>query len=183
MDLYYSPLSAPCRSILMTAKALGLELNLKPTHLSAGDHLTPEYLKMNPQHTIPTLNDHGFILWESRPILVYLVEKYGKGSSLYPADVQPDPEKLKRLEEAFGFLNTFLESRKYAAGDSLTLADISLVVTVSTIELLKEFDINKYPKVVAWYKLCKETIPGYDINQAGVDECKTALQNLKTKAS
>lgn len=216
MDLYYSPLSAPCRSILMTAKALGLELNLKPTHLSAGDHLTPEYLKMNPQHTIPTLNDQGFILWESRPILVYLVEKYGKGSSLYPADVQrraivnqrlyfdmgtlyqrysdyfypqifvnapADPEKLKRLEEAFGFLNTFLESSKYAAGDSLTLADISLVATVSTIELLKELDINKYPKVVAWYKLCKKTIPGYDINQAGVDECKTALQNLKTKAS
>lgn len=96
---------------------------------------------------MPTLVDDGFALWESRAIMVYLVEKYGKTSSLYPSDPkaraqvnqrlyfdmgtlydrfaaylypqifakQPaDAEKLTKLEEALGYLNTYLEGQKYA---------------------------------------------------------------------
>lgn len=81
-------MSAPCRSVLMTAAALKLHLNKKIVNLFAKEQLTPEYLKINPQHTIPTLVDNGFNLWESRAICVYLVEKYGKDDSLYPKDVK-----------------------------------------------------------------------------------------------
>lgn len=41
---------------------------------------------MNPQHTIPTLVDDGFVLSESRAILGYLAEKYGSSTGLYPND-------------------------------------------------------------------------------------------------
>lgn len=64
IDLYYVPGSSPCRAVLLTAKALGLELNLKLVDLHHGEHMKPEFLKMNPQHTVPTLNDNGFCLWE-----------------------------------------------------------------------------------------------------------------------
>ncbi|KAL0275073.1 UNVERIFIED_CONTAM: hypothetical protein PYX00_003053 [Menopon gallinae] len=86
IDLYYKPGSAPCRAVLLTAKSLGLELNLKETDLMKGEHMSPEFLKMNPQHTIPTINDNGFCLWESRAIIAYLVDQYGKDDSLYPKD-------------------------------------------------------------------------------------------------
>ncbi|XP_065366161.1 glutathione S-transferase 1-1-like [Calliphora vicina] len=84
MDFYYLPGSAPCRSIIMLAKTLGIKLNKKLLNLQAGEHLKPEFLKINPQHTIPTLVDGDFVLWESRAILVYLVEKYAKSDSLFP---------------------------------------------------------------------------------------------------
>lgn len=88
IDLYYTPLSPPCRSVMMTASALGVRLNLKPINLIAGEHLTPEYLKINPQHSVPAIDDDGFRLNESRAICIYLISRYGKhrATQLYPED-------------------------------------------------------------------------------------------------
>jgi glutathione S-transferase len=77
-------LSAPCRSVRTVAATIGVELNLKTTNLMAGEQLTPEYLKINPQHTIPTIVDGDFNLAESRAICTYLINKYAPGHSLYP---------------------------------------------------------------------------------------------------
>ncbi|XP_037811701.1 glutathione S-transferase 1-1-like [Lucilia sericata] len=84
MDFYYMPPSAPCRAVEMTAKAVGVKLNKKILNLPAGEHLKPEFLKINPQHTIPTLVDGDFALWESRAVMVYLCEKYDKTQKWYP---------------------------------------------------------------------------------------------------
>lgn len=86
VDLYYLPLSPYCRSVLLTARAIGLELNLKTINLMTGDHLKPEFVAINPQHTIPTMVDGDLVLWESRAICTYLISQYGKDDSLYPKD-------------------------------------------------------------------------------------------------
>ncbi|KAH8236708.1 hypothetical protein KR026_008906 [Drosophila bipectinata] len=89
LDLYNMPMAPASRAIQMIAKAVGVELNSKLINTMEGDQLKPEFVKINPQHTIPTLVDDGFAIWESRAIAVYLVEKYGKPDSpLYPKDPQ-----------------------------------------------------------------------------------------------
>ncbi len=37
------------------------------------------YLALNPNGLIPMIDDDGFVLWESNPIVRYLAEKYGMG--------------------------------------------------------------------------------------------------------
>lgn len=45
------------------------------------------FLQMNPQHTVPVLDDNGLYLTESRAILQYLANAYGgSNDSLYPKD-------------------------------------------------------------------------------------------------
>lgn len=88
IDLYQVPGSSPCRAVRLVAAAIGVDLNLKYTDLMKQEQLKPEFLKMNPQHTVPTLDDNGFYLWESRVICTYLIEKYAKDDSLYPKDPQ-----------------------------------------------------------------------------------------------
>lgn len=46
LDLYYVPGSSPCRTVLLAAKAVGVELNLKFLDLMKGEHLTPEFIKV-----------------------------------------------------------------------------------------------------------------------------------------
>lgn len=47
IDFFYKPGSAPCRSVWLTSKAVGVELNLIETDLHNGEHMKPEYLKVN----------------------------------------------------------------------------------------------------------------------------------------
>ena len=65
------------------------ELRLPYTRIDKGGSFggldDPEYIKLNPNRLIPTINDDGFVLWDSCAILCYLSSKYGKGT-LYPID-------------------------------------------------------------------------------------------------
>lgn len=72
-----------------------------------------------------------------------------------------DPAKLSKIEEAFKFLDTFLEGQEFAAGNELTLADLTLVSTVSTFDVLN-FDLSPYKNVTRWYAKVKATAPGYE---------------------
>ncbi|CAH2040854.1 unnamed protein product, partial [Iphiclides podalirius] len=208
IDLYYVPGSAPCRAVLLTARALNLNLNLKLVDLHHGEHLKPEYLKLNPQHTVPTLVDDGLALCESRAIIAYLVNKYGRASGLYPdepraralidqrlyfdigtlyqrfadyfypqvfAGVPADKDKRAKVEDALVILNTFLEGQKYVAGAGLTIADLSLVASVSSFEA-SDIDFKKFPNVKRWYETVKSTAPGYqEANEKGLDAFKALV--------
>lgn len=45
--LYFLDVSPPVRGVVLVAKALGVELDIKPLNLAAGEHLTPEFLKVS----------------------------------------------------------------------------------------------------------------------------------------
>ncbi|CAD6242338.1 GSCOCT00012635001.2-RA-CDS [Cotesia congregata] len=86
--LYSTDLSPPCRAVLMAARVINLNLDVRETSLLKNEHKTEQFLKLNPQHTIPTIDDDGFILWDSHAIIRYLVSKYAKDDFLYPKDLQ-----------------------------------------------------------------------------------------------
>jgi glutathione S-transferase len=48
---------------------------------------TPEYLAMNPNGVVPTLDDDGLVLWESNAIVRYVAQSYCDGS-LWPSDAK-----------------------------------------------------------------------------------------------
>ena len=52
-----------------------------------GGNDQPGYLAMNPNGLIPTIDDDGFLLWESGAVTRYLCARYGEGT-LCPSDPQ-----------------------------------------------------------------------------------------------
>ena len=59
-----------------------------------------DYVKLNPNARVPTIDDDGFVMWESAGINLYLAEKYR--SPLWPADIKG---KGRMLQWAFFVAN------------------------------------------------------------------------------
>ena len=69
-----------------------------------------------------------------------------------------NPDKLKKLETSLEFLNTFLNGQKYAANNTLSLADFSFATTISAIVTMN-IDLSKYQNILKWYEHAKTVIP------------------------
>jgi maleylpyruvate isomerase len=63
----------------------GVDYETVPVHLPSGAHRAAEFLAVNPQATIPTLDDDGTILWQSLAIIEYLDSRYPE-PRLIPAE-------------------------------------------------------------------------------------------------
>uniref|UniRef100_A0A1B0F0C7 glutathione transferase n=1 Tax=Phlebotomus papatasi TaxID=29031 RepID=A0A1B0F0C7_PHLPP len=209
IKFYHNFLSGPSRGVLLTIRSLNLDVEIETLDLLKQAQLAPEFVKINPQHTVPTIDDNGFVLWESRAIVSYLVSAKAPGSSLYPTDVKKRAlvdarlyldqslqlvmssavyviftgeatkipvDKKQKLFQILEHFNTFLEGKKYAAGDELTVADLALLGTISTLYELGA-NVSKYTNIDAWYKRL-ESIPGHHENLEGA---KALAQYIITK--
>ncbi|XP_011497943.1 PREDICTED: glutathione S-transferase D7-like [Ceratosolen solmsi marchali] len=210
MELYYNQFSPPSRAVRMTAEYLGLSLKLNCIDTLKGEQLTQEFETINSAKKIPILVDGDLKLAESRAIMIYLVDKYGKNNSrilpsdpcgralvnlalhfdigklfrsieqyyfpiIFKLEETPSAERYEKLKEAFGILDRMVESQDYVAGRNLTIADISIITTVTTAEAFG-FNIIKYKNVMKWIDRVKVAIPGYKkINVEGIEMLKKRL--------
>jgi glutathione S-transferase len=55
---------------------IGIPYDVVRLNLPAGEHKTPEYLRKNPNGTVPTLVDGDVVLFESAAICQYLADKF-----------------------------------------------------------------------------------------------------------
>jgi glutathione S-transferase len=85
IKLYGGKMNRGGRCILALEEC-GLQYEICDLNLPKGEHKTADYLKLNPNGTVPTLVDGKTVVWESIAINLYLAEKYGKG--LMPSSVE-----------------------------------------------------------------------------------------------
>lgn len=82
--IYWHPNSPPCRGTWLCLKNLGVDVDFRILKLAENEQYRPEFLAINPMHCVPTLDDNGFVLWESRAISTYFAN--AKETLLYPSD-------------------------------------------------------------------------------------------------
>mmetsp|Transcript_4774 Transcript_4774/g.5896 ORF Transcript_4774/g.5896 Transcript_4774/m.5896 type:complete len:246 (-) Transcript_4774:136-873(-) len=83
-----SPISQPTRAVMWLCRLLNLQFEFKAVDSNKGEHISPEFLKLNPNGKFPVLLDGDFVLFESHAILRYLARKYKNQNTayLYPED-------------------------------------------------------------------------------------------------
>src|SRR6266851_208608 len=72
IKLHYHPLSTYSRRVLIALIEKQISYEPVPLDMTARKHREPGYLALNPYGRVPTLEEDGFILYESTAILSYL---------------------------------------------------------------------------------------------------------------
>lgn len=94
--------SVNVKKALWAAEELGLKVQRIDAGMEHGITKTPEYLRMNPNSLVPTIDDDGFVLWESHSIVRYLAAKHGAGT-LWPTDLKARADAERWMDWAFTF--------------------------------------------------------------------------------
>merc|ERR1711892_1193565 len=96
LELHAHPVSPPSRAVHMALDLLGLEYKYVEVAVLEGATRSPDFLSMNPQHTVPVLADGNLVITESRAAMTYLVSQHKPGQ-LYPACAKKRSQIDQRL--------------------------------------------------------------------------------------
>lgn len=158
-------------------------------------------IKINPQHTIPLLDDNGVIVSDSHAICAYLVSKYAKSDRLYPKDLEKralidsrlhfdsghlfcrlrmlfEPifyhkskempkERIKYIQLMWDILNRFVEKTPYVCGDDMTIADLCILATATSLTDLAPMDLAKHKAIFEWINRMSKLSYYDEINAVG----------------
>jgi glutathione S-transferase len=98
--------SVNVKKVLWAAEEMGLQYERIDAGLQFGVNKTPEYLKMNPTGLVPTIEDEGFVLWESHSIVRYLAAKHSAGK-LWPSELRRRADAERWMDWTFTFQREF----------------------------------------------------------------------------
>jgi glutathione S-transferase len=87
LKIYGVPISRSIRTI-WTALELGIDYEIVPIGWDDNSIYSEDYRRINPNARVPTIDDDGFVLWESLAITLYLVRKHG--GAIAPADLREE---------------------------------------------------------------------------------------------
>ena len=84
--LYGSPISQHSRRVISLLEEAALDYKFNVVDMMNGEHMSPSYLKINPNHQVPTLLSGDVKIHESNAILRYLCNKHSL-NTWYPIDI------------------------------------------------------------------------------------------------
>lgn len=89
-------------------------------------------------------------------------------------------EDFRKMQDSVCILDKFLDGNRWLAGDQLTVADFSIVISVAALEGVVKFDLSRYPNVPRWYARCKQEIQGFEeITMEATNKSKACFEALR----
>jgi glutathione S-transferase len=86
LKIYGRKTSSNVQKVLWCCTEIGLPFERSDVGGPFGNNRTPGYLALNPNGLVPTIDEDGFILWESNAVVRYLAAKHALGT-LCPRDL------------------------------------------------------------------------------------------------
>jgi glutathione S-transferase len=198
--LYYGSGSPFAWKVQLALEYKAIPYERKTLSFSAGDTKKPEFRALNPRGLVPTIDDNGFVLYESNAIVEYLDEAYaGSGPRLFPGDarqraivrrlvcevdnyVYPALDKL--LGEAFKKPEE-IDASVVASARSGVVDELAMLARALRTDYLagplSAADFALYPLVAFLFRVEKKKLPDLDAQAMltpGLAAWRTRIESL-----
>ncbi|HTP60669.1 MAG TPA: glutathione S-transferase [Burkholderiales bacterium] len=166
--------SVNVKKALWCVEELALPYERADAGMQFGVVNTPDYRKMNPNGLVPTMDEDGFVLWESHSIVRYLGAKYGKGV-LWPMDERTRALANQWMDWAFSFQSSVrdafwglirtpadkrdagaIEASRLKSGDMARILDAALADRMYVAGAFSMGDIPIGSEVQRWMRMPME---------------------------
>lgn len=180
--LYYINGCPGARAVRLFCRHKKLQVEEILVDFKKEEHMTSEFLALNPMHTVPTIKlEDGSGMYESRLILKYLngeennnleIDKWlfwdlgflntNVGKVIYPRlfmNSEPTEKDINRLVEKLIYLNKYLENKEFLVNNKFSIADLSSAMLIHNSQIrddLVEVNINNYHNITIWLNKVKE---------------------------
>lgn len=94
---------------------------------------------------------------------------------VYGATEAP-PKMLNHLRKCYDIMERFLESGPFLCGDHLSIADISCITTLTSLESFVPIEKSRHPKLVKWMATMK-SFSFYELNRKGANDVQEMMRN------
>ncbi|XP_017040788.1 glutathione S-transferase E14 [Drosophila ficusphila] len=81
----------------------------------------------------------------------------------------------RKLTEAYIIMERYLENSDFMAGRQLTLADLSIVTTLSTVNLM--FPLTQFPRLRRWFSTMQQ-LDAYEANCGGLEKLRQTMESI-----
>ncbi len=71
-------------------------------------------------------------------------------------------EKLNWMFTSLSRLEQFLTKSRYVSGDTLTVADISIIPTITLLDVAVKLDFSRFPNIIRWMQTMQSELPYFD---------------------
>jgi glutathione S-transferase len=141
--------------------------------LSAGEHLKPDFLAINPMGKVPAIADGDVKLSESGAILLYLAEKHHQ----LPADLSQraacyqwvlfanstlgqgifgEATREKETPRLLTPLDKIFQAQPFLLSDQFTVADVAVGSSLAYFQMLQLLDLSSYGAVASYIQRLSE---------------------------
>lgn len=86
--------------------------------------------------------------------------------------------RIEPIYAAYEILERFLAVDPFLVGNQLTIADVSVSISILSLGCFAPLQIDKHSKILAWIELIKKTIPFFDeMNAQPLNDLKVLSQS------
>ena len=191
ITLYYGSGSPYAWRVQLALEHKALPYERKVLSFSAGDTRKPEFIALNPRHTVPTLVDGDFVIYESNAITAYLDDAYpGRGAPLFPGDAKTRATVWRLMMEVDNYVDkaidgvtTYAFSTKPEERDPAKLVEARKAASEEFANMarylkgdfllgpLSAADFSLYPPVAFMYR-ARVKLPDFDADGLLTPELK-----------
>jgi glutathione S-transferase len=191
--LYYAPITCALAPYVTLTEA-GATFEVRPLNFRKSQHLSPEYLKINPKHKVPLLVVDGKTLSESIAIQTWIARTFPQ-AKLLPSEPWQELQAMSIMSWCSGGIHPFLariNSPVKVCDVDGTGESVTKLATANLLELFKiaddmlagrEYFFDHFTAPDAHFFWCQRRARQFGIDLAGYKHCDAHFQRMLARSS